>query len=111
MVECSLDTVNDSECALLGRETATAPDQGNLLCGTEMRHFDKEYLKSYTFGQQIHSYLCFNHDQDSLKICSLVFLSPECALSAHWLALMKDNTVAKHICLIAVDEAHCVADW
>ncbi|XP_065836854.1 ATP-dependent DNA helicase RecQ-like [Oscarella lobularis] len=38
-----------------------------------------------------------------------VYMSPECAVSSSWMDVMKEIRHCLH--LIAVDEAHCVAEW
>ena len=40
----------------------------------------------------------------------LVYLSPECAVSPAWINVIK-TVLAERVRLIAVDEAHCVAEW
>ena len=40
-----------------------------------------------------------------------VFVSPETVQSPEWKALMCDPVTKKRVVMVAVDEAHCIAEW
>ena len=44
--------------------------------------------------------------------CQLVYGSPEAFLSTErWRAMLSNDAYKKRLCLVAVDEAHCISHW
>ncbi|XP_065842632.1 ATP-dependent DNA helicase RecQ-like [Oscarella lobularis] len=46
-----------------------------------------------------------------IKLSQYVYLSPECAVSSEWRSRLKNLELWDKVCLIAIDEAHCVVEW
>lgn len=41
----------------------------------------------------------------------LVFMSPDNALTLPWRDLFKKSPFKDKLCLVAIDEAHCIEEW
>ena len=48
---------------------------------------------------------------DSFLATQAVISSPELATSQPWLAFFSSKAVRDRVCLLAIDEAHCLCDW
>ena len=46
-----------------------------------------------------------------LSVCFLVFMSPEIAVVPTWRNIFKSPVFRENLCLVAVDEAHCITEW
>ena len=44
-------------------------------------------------------------------MCFLVFMSPEVAVVPPWRNIFKSPVFRENLCLVAVDEAHCITEW
>ena len=40
-----------------------------------------------------------------------VFMSPETIVLKQWKKLFADKSVQKRVCIVAIDEAHCIVEW
>ena len=45
-----------------------------------------------------------------LAVLDVVFVSPEAVVSSQWRLLLRDK-LCDSVCLLAVDEAHCIDLW
>ena len=41
----------------------------------------------------------------------IVFMSPEHAVAPPWRGLFCCDYFKRHLAVVAIDEAHCIADW
>ena len=46
-----------------------------------------------------------------ISVCFLVFMSPEVAVVPPWRNIFKSPVFRSKLCLVAVDEAHCITEW
>ena len=38
-------------------------------------------------------------------------MSPETIVSSEWKKLLSEPCLQKRVCVVAIDEAHCIAEW
>ena len=75
--------------------------------GYNASHVSSIKAGKFRFGQ-----LCCNNAPDTeVQFCIPVFISPETGESMEWRALFMELNRRGRIATVAVDEAHCVAEW
>ena len=46
-----------------------------------------------------------------IPVVFVVFMSPEIAVVPPWRKIFKTPCFHENLCLVAIDEAHCIAEW
>lgn len=61
---------------------------------------------------KVKNYTVMLHSFNALKMCFfVVFMSPEIATSSPCREIFKTSHFATNLCLVAIDEAHCIPEW
>lgn len=75
--------------------------------------FCSEHMADIKAGKFTFGWLsfCLIQIEIIIELYFLVFMSPETVASPEWRQLLAEPALQHRVCMVAIDEAHCVYEW